>query len=251
MKKLLFILCLVVAPVAFAQPKTPANKPSSAAGSFSGKVTETMNTAGYTYVLVDTGTRKVWAAAMEFPVKKGDVVAVAGGMAMPNYHSKTLNRDFDVVYFASSVEVNGKKAAEPKEVFSGHPAPGPKSEGNLPKGHPPLVGAPVDEKIAPLAKPVGGKTVAEILTDKAALNGKVVTVRGKVVKYNGGILGRNWLHIQDGTGTPGSDDLLVTTEAKVALGKTVIVMGKVSLNRDFGSGYKYDVMVEDAKVTIE
>ena len=91
----------------------------------------------------------------------------------------------------------------------------------------------------------------EINTEKAKLGGHQVTVRGKVVKYNAGIMGKNWLHLRDGTGTEGSNDLLVTTTTKVKLGDTVVVTGPVALNRDFGSNYKYAVMIEDAKLVIE
>ena len=84
------------APSSSAQTGAPAPHQPNA---FSGKVTETTNAASYTYICVDTGTRKVWAAAPQFPVKVGDSVSIADGMPMPNYHSKTLDRTFDVVYF--------------------------------------------------------------------------------------------------------------------------------------------------------
>ncbi len=85
------------------------------------------------------------------------------------------------------------------------------------------------------------------------LAGKPVSVRGKVVKYNANILGKNWLHIQDGSGSAdnGDNDLTVTTSTPVALGATVLVTGNVSTNRDFGAGYKYSVIIEDANVTVE
>lgn len=202
---------------------------------------ETMNAANYTYVLVDTGTHKVWVAAPAFKVKIGDSAAVAQAMAMPKYHSKTLNRDFDVVYFAGSVVVNGIQ-----------PAPGAEPR-ELPKNHPPIASAAAAPKVdlAGIKKAVGGKTVAEIFGSKAKLGGQQVKVRGKVVKYNTNILGKNWLHIRDGTGSEGNNDLVVTTSAEVKVGDTVVVSGAVSFNKDFGGGYKYTVMIEDAKVTVE
>jgi hypothetical protein len=78
-----------------------------------------------------------------------------------------------------------------------------------------------------------------------------VKVRGKVVKYNSGIMGKNWLHIQDGSGAAGSNDLTVTTSANTKVGDTVLVAGVLSANKDFGSGYKYALIVQDAKVTVE
>ncbi len=102
-----------------------------------------------------------------------------------------------------------------------------------------------------IKKAEGGKSIAEIYAAKAELGGKPVKVRGKVVKYNANIMGKNWLHIQDGTGTAGSNDLTVTTTAQTNVGDTVLVTGTVSANRDFGSGYKYGLIIEDANVTVE
>jgi hypothetical protein len=211
------------------------------ADGFSGKVLETTNAASYTYVLVDTGTGQRWTAAPQVAVKLGDTVAVADAMPMPNYHSKTLDRDFAVVYFTGNLTVNG--------VASG--ASG--TSVSLPTNHPPIAGAvarPTVE-LTGIKKAAGGKRVAEIFADQAKLKGKAVKVRGRVVKYNAGIMGKNWLHIQDGTGSAGSNDLTVTTATSVKVGDTVLVSGTVVTDRDFGGGYKYSVIIEDAKVTVE
>jgi hypothetical protein len=66
-----------------------------------------------------------------------------------------------------------------------------------------------------------------------------------------GIMGKNWLHVKDGSGTPGSDDLVVTTQIEAKIGDTVLVNGTLVTDKDFGSGYRYDVIVEDAEVTVE
>ena len=97
----------------------------------------------------------------------------------------------------------------------------------------------------------GGTSIAEVWARRKSRAGTVVVVRGKVVKYNANILGKNWLHIQDGTGSAGSNDLLVTTTAQAKRGDTVLIEGKVALKKDFGSGYKYELLVEDAKVIVE
>jgi len=215
---------------------------SAAGGSrLSGKVLETMSTQGYTYVLVDTGTNKAWAAATQFSVKVGDTVSIGDSMAMPNYHSKSLNRDFDVVYFASQVSVNGAGAG------------GKGAMTELPKGHPPINGAATPSKIdfSGIQKAKGGLTVAQIYSDKTKLTGKQVKVRGKVTKYNPMIMGKNWIHIGDGTGTEGSNDLLITSQDPVKLGDTILVTGAVATNKDFGANYKYSVMIEDAKIVVE
>jgi hypothetical protein len=93
--------------------------------------------------------------------------------------------------------------------------------------------------------------IADIWAQRTSLAGKRVTVTGKVVKYNGAILDRNWLHIQDGSGSAsdGTNDIAVTTTDEANVGDTVTATGTVGLDRDFTAGYQYPVMLEQAKVT--
>jgi hypothetical protein len=93
------------------------------------------------------------------------------------------------------------------------------------------------------------KTVAALHQEKAALAGKTVQVKGKVVKVNNGIMGRNFLHVQDGTGDANSNDLTVTSKQTAAVGDQVTVTGLVVLDRDFGSGYSYPLLVEEASIS--
>jgi len=90
-----------------------------------------------------------------------------------------------------------------------------------------------------------------MFTKKAELAGKSVSVRGKVVKFTPEIMGKNWIHLQDGTGAEGTSDLTVTTSASAKMGDTVTVSGVVVIDKDFGYGYAYDVIIEDAEVTVE
>jgi hypothetical protein len=210
-----------------------------------GNVIETMNSGGYTYVQVDTGKEKIWAAAPQFSVEIGDPVVVPPGLPMVNFHSNTLNRTFKLIYFVSAI---GRQGA-PASLQTGSKGQGPPQ---MPPGHPSAVAkATVD--FSGIVKPKGGLTVSEVITGKKDLAGKAVVLRGKVVKFMPGIMGKNWLHVQDGTGGPGTNDLTVTvapqTVAKV--GDTVLVKGIVTTNKDFGYGYKYDVILQDAQVTVE
>jgi hypothetical protein len=252
MKRLLLNGCLAFAAgvargddsVANSAPQTET-LPLHQANGFSGKVAETTNAASYTYVCVDTGTKKVWAAAPQFAVRVGDSVMIADGMPMPNYHSKTLDRTFEVVYFTDGVVVNGAKPGDGGAAVE------------LPKNHPPITSAATQPKpetkldLSGIKKAGGGKTIAEIFAGKAKLTGQQVTVRGKVVKYNAMIMGKNWFHLRDGSGSEGSNDLTVTTASEVKLGDTVLVSGIVSADKDFGAGYRYALMIEKAKVVVE
>ncbi len=98
----------------------------------------------------------------------------------------------------------------------------------------------------------GGKTVAELFAEKDQLAGQPVVVRGKVVKTNAMVMDKNWIHVRDGSGEEGSNDLTVTTTGELPkVGDTVVVSGVVSVDKDFGMGYMYPVMLEDAEVRIE
>jgi hypothetical protein len=227
-------------PAAENQPSQPAATASETPG-FQGTVIETINSAGYTYVNVDTGKKKIWAAAPETQVKTGDKVTIPPGMLIRNHHSKTLNRTFDAVYFVSAVSVAGTKPME------GKPAP---DSMDMVHGRN-IATAPADINFSGIAKPEGGKTINEIYLQKDMLAGKEVLLRGKAVKFSPQIMGKNWMHVQDGTGDKGSNDLTVTTAAAAKAGDTVLIKGVLTTNKDFGLGYKYDIILEDAQVTVE
>jgi len=111
--------------------------------------------------------------------------------------------------------------------------------------------APADINLSGIIKPNAGKTVAELYAQKDDLSGKEVMVRGRVVKFSKNIMGKNWIHLRDGTGGKGTNDLTITTSAIATLGDIVVVSGVVVANKDFGYGYKYDIIIEDAIVTVE
>jgi hypothetical protein len=229
-----------------AQP-APAAAIDAASPAKSGKVIETMNAAGYTYVHVDTGTEQFWAAAPETAVKVGDTVGVPEGMPMANFQSKALNRTFDVVYFVPAlITEGGGLPGAPVSMPAGHP---PTVNGMADSPGAPKVTAPAEVTLKGIAK--ADQTVADIYAQKTELAGKPVKVRGKVVKFSSGIMGKNWVHLQDGSGQPGSNDLTVTTLATANIGDTVLVSGNLTVGKDFGYGYQYDVIIEDAKVTKE
>jgi hypothetical protein len=133
-------------------------------------------------------------------------------------------------------------------------APETAASASLPaEAHPVPSAAPgVDVDLSGIAKAEGGKTVEEVFAEKDQLAGTKVSFRGKVVKVNPEIMGKNWLHVRDGSGAGPTSDLTVTTEADLPkVGDTVLVTGIVGLDRDFGLGYQYDVIIEDAELFVE
>ena len=216
------------------QPTDPARR------AVAGTVVSTMDVTNYTYVEIDTGEGIVWAAGPTTELKEGDLVFVRDPGPMPNFYSTSLDRRFDMIYFGSSFQVHGRGFTAPTDPAGDRP-PGEKREAAV--------------EITGIERADGGETIAAIFENKADLAGQEVTVRGKVVKSNSGIMGRNWIHLRDGTSGPeGNNDLTVTsssTSVAAEVGDTVLVRGTVVLEKDFGYGYRYDLMLEDATVTIE
>ena len=100
------------------------------------------------------------------------------------------------------------------------------------------------------AKGADAYTVSEAYEKAAKLDKKTVVVRGKVVKVSKGIMGKNWVHLRDGSGDPGkgTNNLVVTTQDVPIVGDVVTAKGTLYKDKDFGAGYKYQVIVEEASV---
>jgi hypothetical protein len=199
-----------------------------------GTVTETMDVTSYTYLLVRTETETAWAAVPKTTVAVGDTVTIDKPMPVRKFHSPTLNRDFDLIYFGV---LKGQQPLD-RSSLSPHGSSVP--------------ALPIPKSIrVEKANTADAYTVKEIERDGAKLAGKHVTVQAMVVKVNVGILDRNWIHVQDGTGAADAktQDLLVTSQDVPRVGSTVLITGKVATDKDFGSGYSYKVLVEGAKIT--
>ena len=206
---------------------TSAAAPLGDTSTFAGSVLETMDSGGYTYIKLSTQEGERWAAVSLAKVKVGDPVTIVNAAVMYDFEAKSLGRKFDQIIFGT---LGGSMPSSPRA--------GKRTESV--------------ENIGPIPKLAGadGHTVAEVWAERAQLKDKPVSLRGKVVKFNRGIMGKNWLHLQDGTGThEASDfDLTVTTNDEATVGDIVVVRGVVHVDKDFGAGYSYPVLVEDAKV---
>ena len=209
-----------------------------------GTVLETLDASSYTYLRIETADGEAWAAVPQVRLEIGAHVVIANPQAMPNFESKTLGRRFEMIYFGT---LEDQRASSPMAKGGASP------HGSMQGGTGRVVSAD-DANAEPIdvAKAEGatGRTVAELYAERSDLSGKTVAVRGKVVKYSAGIMGRNWIHLQDGTGdaTAGTHDITVTSSVTTAVGDTVLVEGTVAVDRDFGAGYRYAVIVEDASV---
>ena len=207
-----------------------------------GTLLEQIAATPYVYLRLKTANGDVWAAVNQASLTLGTQVTVYGALLMEKFESKTLNRTFDRIYFGS-LEAPGA----PTTAGAGDPA-APSGAAPASVGTPPAV----DAKVGQVAKATGpdARTIAELWSQKEALAGKTVTVRGVVVKYNPGVMGKNWIHLQDGSGdaAKGTHDITVTSADAAVLGATITITGIVRTNKDFGAGYSYALIVEDAKV---
>lgn len=234
-------------PAADQQAATPAADPNV----WHGTVAETMDSGGYTYVLLDTGSEKIWCAAPETAVAVGDAVHIPKGMLMPDFQSKTLDRTFEEIYFVSGISSGSAPRAGGMPQgggMGGMPPAGSGQAGEAVSGTRTVLD---DAEVEGVEKVAGGYTVAEIFGNVAELDGKKVKIRGRVVKFTPNIMGTNWIHIQDGTGSTKSHDLTVTTSAAVKVDDLIVVEGTLANDKDFGAGYRYPAIIENAKVTKE
>jgi hypothetical protein len=228
-----------MAPPASAGAQVQVQAPPAAGlsvDSVTGSVAEAINSGGYTYVRLETGKGDVWFAATQMPVKIGERLVIPLEMPMQNFRSTTLEREFALIYFVSQVAREGQTLATPLAQ----------------PGAPDLVGshtsAPPSVAVERMRAPQGGMSIAEVWAKRTSLAGKAVLVRGKVVKASEGIMDRNWFHLQDGSGSSsdGTNDLTVTTAASVKVGDTVAVSGVLAVKKDFGAGYAYEAILENA-----
>ena len=245
----------IQAPAAQEPAALPQSNPSTSA--IKGKVLETMNAGTYTYLQIDTPQGPVWVAMPQTKVKKGREVAVQHGMEMKNFKSKTLNRTFKSIIFSNGI-IGQNAVAQPQTGNSGDSfaqalqsetartaGPAMASSGGSIAAIVPSADIKIDK-----AKGDNAYTIGEIFEKRTDLNNKKIMVRGKVMKVSMMIMGKNWIHLQDGTGNPlkNTHDLVVTTRAKPKKNSIISVEGTLHADKDFGAGYYYKAIIEDAEI---
>ncbi|MDH3266200.1 MAG: hypothetical protein OEM25_04470, partial [Gammaproteobacteria bacterium] len=186
---------------------TPASQAMGA--QIEGSVLNVRDVPGYTYVEVEAEDGTVWAAAPSVPVRIGDTVSFSTGMAMQDFYSNTLGREFDVIYFVDRFISNSGTTSIDNAAAAAHGRMG------------------VQEAVVSvegIRKADGGYTIAEIFARGDDLGGQPVRVRGQVVKFTAGVMNTNWLRIRDGST---DQDLVAPTDASVAVNDVVLVEGKL------------------------
>lgn len=234
------IVCLIVVFVLLsgcnnAKVKKTENKPAAqsavpAANMHTVVAKDVIQTSGYTYLLLSEDGKEYWAAVSRFEAEKGKTYYFKDGMEMTDFKSKELNRTFESIQFITEL--------------SDQPIQEKKQEQLTTKGKQSI--ERIDGiKVEPVS---GGVKISDVFAGKGNYAGKTIKITGQVVKFSPEIMSRNWVHIQDGSESNGSFDLTITTMETVAVGTMVTFEGVLAVDKDFGYGYKYDVILEESKL---
>jgi len=202
------------------------------ARSVKGEVLEVREVDPYTYLRLRTKDGEIWAAVNRAPIKKGAEVTIENAAVMSNFESKSLNRKFDRIVFGTLAGTATGAVPASRDASRVHQG---------------LSQSPETAKV-PKAQGPDARTVAEIVAKRIDLRDKPVTVRGKVVKFTSNVMGKNWVHLRDGSGSSKDDthDVLVTTKDQAQVGNVVVARGVVRTDVDLGSGYTYKVLIDAA-----
>jgi hypothetical protein len=230
-KHLIFALTIICLSAGCRGPLSAPGSAESKTGIHKVVVNEVIQAGGYTYLKVIEKRKETWLAVPGMVAAKGDNLSYSGGLEMKDFTSKELSRTFPSILFLEAVNME-TNAAETSPIA------------NLKS-----TGAVKTDKINVSIKPGDGCiSIAKLYETKSEYSGKTVKIRGKITKFNPEIMGKNWIHIQDGTDFNGSYDLTITTDLRTAVGDTATFEGKITLKRDFGYGYFYEVIMEDGKL---
>lgn len=195
-------------------------------------VLESINAAGYVYILGDEEGTKKWFALTARKVQKGDVFFYENPLVMTDFYSKELDRPFDEVLFLSRVSKNALDL-DPEKV-----APQKRSSGKI----------TTDQLDLQVAIPESAKSIAQLYENKEDFKGQKVKVHGQVIKFFPQIMNTNWIHIQDGTSFNGKYDLTITSKETVQVGDEITFEGVIAVDKDFGYGYFYELLLEKAQI---
>jgi len=194
-------------------------------------INEMSDGGNYAYINVNENGNAYWMAIPNTEVKIGETYYYDGGMLMKDFESEHLNKTFDEIIFADGIRQT--ELPVKKEIKNQHENSNP-------------VASSVEE--VKIEQPKGGTTLETIFSKKETFKGKSIIVKGKVVKVNNGILEKNWVHIVDGTQFENKKSLTVTTNELIKVGDTVTFKGKITIDKDFGYGYIYDILLEEGEL---
>ena len=238
MRSLIVVLVLLVGfSSCVKKNKVPTVQTALNPGMHEVKVDSVTQTSQYTYLKVSENGTSNWIAVTAMDAKPGETYYYTKALEMANFKSKELNRVFATIYFVE--DISNQPVAAPVAAMGGMSGNMAAHKGKAPDAQ--------KEGIS-VAPAENGLSIAKLFTDRANYSGKTVRMKGQVVKVNDEVMGKNWIHIQDGTKDGDNFDLTITSMDKVKVDDLVTFEGTISLKKDFGYGYFYEVILEDAKL---
>lgn len=191
-------------------------------------VDEVIQSTKYTYLKVSEDQFQKWLAVAKQEIKVGETYYFDKALQMNNFYSKELDRTFDVIYFVNEINTS----VEPGTIIA------------RPEAHSGKIQS--SQKVIKIDKSDGELTIADLFENRSKYSGQKVIIKGLVGKVNKAVMGKNWIHLQDGTNFSGNFDLTITSQDIVNTDEVATFEGVISLNKNFGSGYFYELIMEDA-----
>lgn len=228
----IFLAVLIVLSGCVHKNKVPTAQNAANPSMHEAKVEEVIQTSQYTYLKVSENGAENWIAVTRQEAAVGETYYYDKALEMKNFESKELKRTFETIYFVQAISKQPIGIAAEMPAMATH-------KGKV---------AEIKKEGISIAPVKGGISIAQLYAGSADYAGKKVKITGKVVKINEQVMGKNWIHIQDGSGDTGNFDLAVTTLDGMKMGDVVTFEGTISVKKDFGYGYFYDVIMEDAKL---
>ncbi len=185
-------------------------------------IKEVLPTSRYVYALVEEKGDEYWVATNKMALEIGGTYYFKNGLLKRNFQSKEHDRTFDKLYLVSALISNDhgiQSGAIPNQA----------------------------EVVSPSFKPAPGSIkISEVIANPSKYAGKTIQVSGECTKVNPNIMKRHWIHLKDGS--QDDYDFVVTSQTQIPVGHAVTFTGTINVAKDFGSGYYYEILMEDAVV---
>lgn len=248
MRVLVMLILVVIFSSCVKNKSGQMNQNQSATDGKSFEVAEVIHGNTYTYIKAKENSGEKWMAVSKQEIEPGEVYFYSEGLPMQNFHSKEVDRTFEEIYFVSEISKTPIQKGAMGGMGSGAMGGMGSMGGNVTaQTHQGKVGSEQNSAIT-MEKSAGEITVAQVFANRDNYSGKEIKIKGVVVKVNNEVMGKNWIHIQDGTSDNGNFDLTITSTDVAEVNDEITVSGKITLNKDFGYGYSYAVIMEEAKI---